>query len=609
MRRRRSGSIARSVVPAGDYLGEPDKSWLNASAANRIIAELRELNHQQSLRIDALEQALSLHTEKPENSAESDPSLSEGIFIENEVREDSVTVETAATSLPEIAEAEDAETHEETTSWREEYLQRVKMDPGLSLRSTTLHQEPEILPESSQSSPLIVSSEKRVDWRDLLFSSARSAQGSGQSHFNFKAVGGGNELGGACYMLEAIRYDVRILIDAGIRFRGSNLLPDLAQVPKPDLIVITHSHLDHCGALPRAVSLWPDAEIWCHNASVPLIEHNLQLLCRQPSRDPLIDVPEADLYAQSEIDMVTLQGRECSIAYRIPDTDLTLTFWPAGHTLGACSLAIEGPEDSFFFTGEYASHNEPSVVAARWPEKRFDVVVASCSGIAGRSYDRLEMHRILVEKVNEILCSGGWAIFPVTESGKAQDLFLLLREAEQRGDLPPVPIYWDGAQRRLAMTYSLFSTAGEAESSVNYLQEPGVPLNDDLRAALPKGAGILLTNPGFLFSPAAGELLTRILKLPYSAVFTPVRPDSPLDLRGQFSSRDWDPLLVSYQWPAHPSEDEMTELLLTLQPQAVLLVHGTQEMQRNLRASLPAAIIRRSISTGETLRVRPQGVT
>ena len=139
------------------------------------------------------------------------------------------------------------------------------------------------------------------------------------------------------------------------------------------------------------------------------------------------------------------------------------------------------------------------------------------------------------------------------------------------------------------------------------LHSPGVMLQDQIRDSLADGPGILITNPGSLQDEREHALMSRILHASESAIFLPVRPDTPLDLRVILSGMHGRFQTVSYFWPAHPTEEEMVEQLISLMPQAILLVHGSQEMQRNLRASLPAAIIRRSISSGETLRVRPQG--
>ena len=70
----------------------------------------------------------------------------------------------------------------------------------------------------------------------------------------FMAVGGGNEIGASCYVLESA--GKRLVVDCGLRFRnrGGNRTepPKLNSLrgKRVDAILDTHAHLDHSGAMP-----------------------------------------------------------------------------------------------------------------------------------------------------------------------------------------------------------------------------------------------------------------------------------------------------------------------------------------------------------------------
>lgn len=80
-----------------------------------------------------------------------------------------------------------------------------------------------------------------------------------QQEHKFIALGGGNDIGGSCYVLRL--GNTTIMLDAGIKFK-----PDLAErVPdvtplysqwgmdglwELDGLIISHAHMDHAGALP-----------------------------------------------------------------------------------------------------------------------------------------------------------------------------------------------------------------------------------------------------------------------------------------------------------------------------------------------------------------------
>ena len=67
-----------------------------------------------------------------------------------------------------------------------------------------------------------------------------------------RPLGAGQEVGRSCHLLEF--KDKRILLDCGIHpgLSGMDALPfvDMIEADKIDLLLISHFHLDHAGALP-----------------------------------------------------------------------------------------------------------------------------------------------------------------------------------------------------------------------------------------------------------------------------------------------------------------------------------------------------------------------
>src|SRR5215213_7332209 len=87
---------------------------------------------------------------------------------------------------------------------------------------------------------------------------------------SFKALGGAGEVGGSSHILDFGR--TRVLVDAGIRPDGRGILaPNFQELEGLDAAVVTHAHLDHCGALPLLVRDQPDVPIYCTPPSARLI--------------------------------------------------------------------------------------------------------------------------------------------------------------------------------------------------------------------------------------------------------------------------------------------------------------------------------------------------
>jgi len=84
----------------------------------------------------------------------------------------------------------------------------------------------------------------------------------------FRALDGGSRVGASCYYLETkLRTrTVRLVTDCGIRFgdnRQSIAPDDVHYLDRVhiDIILITHAHMDHSGALALLARLHPEAQI------------------------------------------------------------------------------------------------------------------------------------------------------------------------------------------------------------------------------------------------------------------------------------------------------------------------------------------------------------
>src|SRR5215210_60912 len=87
---------------------------------------------------------------------------------------------------------------------------------------------------------------------------------------SFRALGGAGEVGGSSHLLDFGK--TRILVDAGIKPDGRGpLTPDFGGLDGLDAAVVTHAHLDHCGALPLLVRDRPTMPIYCTPPSAKLI--------------------------------------------------------------------------------------------------------------------------------------------------------------------------------------------------------------------------------------------------------------------------------------------------------------------------------------------------
>ncbi|MBW2284382.1 MAG: MBL fold metallo-hydrolase [Deltaproteobacteria bacterium] len=71
-----------------------------------------------------------------------------------------------------------------------------------------------------------------------------------------------------------IRDDLNLLVDVGPANGGPGLLEDLRALglDRLDYVLITHIHMDHCGALAQVMERYPTARVICHEKAVPHLQ-------------------------------------------------------------------------------------------------------------------------------------------------------------------------------------------------------------------------------------------------------------------------------------------------------------------------------------------------
>src|SRR5215212_2128933 len=232
---------------------------------------------------------------------------------------------------------------------------------------------------------------------------------------SFRALGGAGEVGGSSHLLDFGA--TRVLVDAGIKPDGRGpLAPNFGKLDRLDAAVITHAHLDHCGALPLLVRDRPALPIYCTPPSAKLIVSALNdhaamgggLAGGAPIhevRKRLVPVPF---------------GKPLEIG----ETKVTLT--ESGHILGAASVLFSSGEATVFHTGDICMEDHFSIPSARLPEVRdIDLLIMEATLADQKPQPFSESIRTMVKVINDTtLERGGTVLIPTYALGQAQEIIL-----------------------------------------------------------------------------------------------------------------------------------------------------------------------------------------
>jgi predicted metal-dependent RNase len=275
--------------------------------------------------------------------------------------------------------------------------------------------------------------------------------------------GGAREVGASCYL---VKIDGRnILLDCGIRMKGSDNLPDFRLIQEQggvEAIIVSHAHLDHSGALPVVSREYPAACIYMTHASKALLRVLLYDSLKIMERD------EADIPIYAEKHVVDMLERVICYSPQyyfnpVPGSELKVSFYTAGHIAGAAMAYIQGKEGTLLYTGDFSVTDQQTVIGCSVPRLRPDLIISEATyGDKLHSNRKIEEER-LVATVRDVIERKGKILIPAFALGRAQEIILILRKAINRKELPDFKIYIDGMIRAINRVYRL---------NPNYLQAP-----------------------------------------------------------------------------------------------------------------------------------------
>jgi len=272
-------------------------------------------------------------------------------------------------------------------------------------------------------------------------------------------LGAAGTVTGSKHLLDTA--DGRFLVDAGMfqgrkELRRLNWAPPVFDPRAIDAVVLTHTHIDHVGHLPRLVRFGLTAPVHCTRAARQLAA--LMLLDAAKIQEEDARYANRKGFSRHRPALPLYTSRDARRALRLlrdhpyrrlvalgPRGEVRAMFHNAGHILGSAFVELRvrhrGRELRIVFSGDVGRFDVPLHVDPR-PLPRCDVlVVESTYG------DRRHSRRPLLDQVGPALRAtlrrGGTVLIPAFAVGRSQQVTWILRRLMTRGAIPEVPIHID----------------------------------------------------------------------------------------------------------------------------------------------------------------------
>ncbi len=428
-----------------------------------------------------------------------------------------------------------------------------------------------------------------------------SAHAKPRPTLSFEALGGAGEVGGSSHLLDFGR--TRVLVDAGIRPDGrGTLAPNFRAVKGLDAAVITHAHLDHCGALPLLVRDQPGIPIYCTPPSAKLIAAALNDHAAMGGGLP----GGATLHE--------VKKRLCPVPFgkpvKVGDAKITLT--ESGHILGAASVLFETESATVFHTGDISLEDHFSIPSARLPDvKGIDLLIMEATLADQRPQPFSESVRTMIQVINDTTVKReGIVLIPTYALGQAQEIILGLKHYSKEYGLDKnVFIYVDGS----VVTTSERLYAEQLGYMKPYLQHTdpkelffgenirAVANDDGARERILANPCAIIASPVTMQGGASAFYRRRLQDDSTNAVILPSNASASYGAsRAPGEEEGW--RVEKVQFAAHCTQEELLGITEKLRPRQIILIHGSRRRISDLAYRLAPSYKIHTPTVGETVR-------
>lgn len=264
-------------------------------------------------------------------------------------------------------------------------------------------------------------------------------------------LGAAGTVTGSKYLVE--HEGRKLLVDCGL-FQGYKQLRLMNWDALPfeprdvDAVVLTHSHLDHSGALPLLVKRGFRGTVFATPSAIELCKLLLTDSGRIQEEDAQYanrhktskHTPALPLYTEEDAERALRRFEPLAFEQaREVVPGMVATLRPAGHILGAASIELKVGGQTLLFSGDLGRPDDPIMRAPVDIRAADHIIVESTYG--DRLHEAHDTEATLAETIKRTASRGGIVVVPAFAVGRAQLLLYMLYRLKTRGAIPDLPVF------------------------------------------------------------------------------------------------------------------------------------------------------------------------
>lgn len=412
-------------------------------------------------------------------------------------------------------------------------------------------------------------------------------------------------IGASCFRVQIGPYE--IVLDCGTRPKGSDPLPALDYLKNPDLLLVSHAHQDHLGAVPVFHSRYPGVRMIC-TPGTREIAYVMLTDCLKVQRNNE-DSPQ--LFDESDLDSTLFRLETEPIGQDFePLPGLKVRFIHAGHIVGAACIYLRYGDRSLLYTGDYNTASSRTTDGLKLVDLPIaDILITESTYGADTHPSRKTQETALLNAIAEVVQSGGNVLIPAFALGRAQEILLAIRTSALFQKIQ-VPIYVDGLVRAVTDTFR-DNLSLLPESVRNLVKQSGtepffeekstpivIPISHVRERPLAMARpSVIVASSGMLTGGASVYYAKTLLERENSAIFISGYTDEESPGRLLQNLKTGDPIEIDgkelivraqvrrFNLSAHADKVGLTQVINKVNPKHLILIHGSRTALHELARS------------------------
>ncbi|RLI09897.1 MBL fold metallo-hydrolase, partial [Candidatus Bathyarchaeota archaeon] len=260
------------------------------------------------------------------------------------------------------------------------------------------------------------------------------------SPLQVRFLGGAREVGRIAIAVKTQK--TQVLLEYGVMLNHEPGFPMHIPPKDVDAIILTHSHLDHSGAIP----------IFYIHGRKPLYANKLTIELNQLLISDFIHLSSYYLpFEYLELKSMMKNSKHIDFGVKQQIGDITFQLVNAGHIPGSAQILVEAEGKKLLYTGDFNTVDTKLLEGAKMEFDELDAVIIESTYADEDHTERSELEKRFVEEVTNVVENGGTVLVPAFGVGRSQEIACVLAAHHFE-----YPVFLDGMAReasRIMMNY------------------------------------------------------------------------------------------------------------------------------------------------------------